>query len=454
MKHTGRMLPVFALPLGIALLLIGCTPPGTVSPMPTSMPEVTAANGGEQTPAATDRPADTPEPAPTQKPAEPTDVISPTPSASPTLSPLLVVADFNSCTKTNSLGFSTGVAFTTTHQSALTYAVDEEGGNCFARLDYEINDWGAFGLRLGDVENGPLLDLRPYGTVGFKIRAPDPASAPTWVKIELKKECVQLPDRLDCAQAAARRTRLSFDGQGGWHTVEVRLDQFGPTGFQDMIATWDAIAELSIVFELDDLPATTGTVELDDIYFRMAEGQAGQAGEGLLVSDFTSCMLVNNLGGLMGTAAHPKDRLDVSMLEEGDKGCTLRLEYRMKEWTAFWIQLNRERLTTQECLAFEIKAEPLGEDLPFVEGIKVELAGDCRKGHCNIRSIRNLSERIAGAWQTIMIALDSFISTDYALGIMDKGLIEQVIFTFEFQKVGYSDVILLDNVRFLERCNP
>ena len=184
----------------------------------------------------------------TVEPGGDSDTLAP-PSPMPTKS--LVAADFDNCAGTNNLGGMMGAAYNAPDVLAESY-VKESGRGCVARLEYDINEWSAFWMQLGGV------DLTPYATLNFDIRADDPA--PWELKVELKHACT--PD-VGCQEFSVFYTG-GIDDQ--WRPMSLPLREFGTTGFAPPLSSLQEIDELVFTFERNH-SGSEGVVYLDNIRF-------------------------------------------------------------------------------------------------------------------------------------------------------------------------------------------
>ena len=78
----------------------------------------------------------------------------------------------------------------------------------------------------------------------------------------------------------------------------------------------------------------------------------------LVAADFDTCTGTNNLGGAMGAAYNPPDSLKENYQQEANRGCVARLEYKIADWTAFWMKLQGADLRPYSKLVFDVKADP------------------------------------------------------------------------------------------------
>ena len=182
--------------------------------------------------------------------AEETDGTSASPAASVPTN-ILVAADFNNCSGINDLGGRMGAAFNDPDVMFESY-VEETGRGCVARLDYDIDAWSAFWLQIDGV------DLTPYQTLNFDIRAEEPG--PWELKVELKRGCVE---NVGCEE-------FSVFYIGGindqWQQKSLPLREFGTTGYAPPLSSLAGIDELVFTFERNH-SGSEGIVYLDNIRF-------------------------------------------------------------------------------------------------------------------------------------------------------------------------------------------
>lgn len=169
----------------------------------------------------------------------------------PTATKSLVVANFDNCAGTNNLGGMMGAAYNAPDVLAESY-VKEPGRGCVARLEYDIDAWSAFWMQLGGV------DLTPYATVKFDIRADDPA--PWELKVELKRACTP---NVGCEEYSVFYTG-GIDEQ--WQSKSLPLREFGTTGYAPPLSSLEEIDELVFTFEQNH-SGSEGVVYLDNVRF-------------------------------------------------------------------------------------------------------------------------------------------------------------------------------------------
>jgi hypothetical protein len=160
--------------------------------------------------------------------------------------PPLAVADYDGCQSINNLGGEMGVAYNPPDSLVESY-VEEAGRGCVARLQFDIEDWAAYWLRLEDA------DLRPYRTLRFDVRADPEPGFTGQMKVELKRK-----------EGAEIVILYVADLGPEWKTVRVDLDDFRPTGTNPPLATRQGVEELVFVFEAAK-SGEKGVVYVDNI---------------------------------------------------------------------------------------------------------------------------------------------------------------------------------------------
>jgi len=178
---------------------------------------------------------------------EPVDI--PTSATSPGSGPTsLVAADFDSCTGVNNLGGQMGAAYNSPDSLKEKY-VEEAKRGCVARLEYEIQGWSAFWMKLRGV------DLTPYSKLVFDVRADPQPGIPKQIKLELKR---------------ANGTEVSIAYVSGikvdWKTMSISLADLVPTGYAAPLSSFSGMEELVFTFEAKS--GSQGVVYLDNIVFQ------------------------------------------------------------------------------------------------------------------------------------------------------------------------------------------
>jgi hypothetical protein len=158
----------------------------------------------------------------------------------------------------NYLGGTMGAAYDPPNEMNETYPT-EPGRVCVARLQYHIETWSAFWIKL------QKLDLTRYPRLTLDIRADEPV--PWEMKIELKRLCVNG----DCGE-------ISTYHLGGrittyWQTISLDLEDFGSPDWAAPLSSYEDVEELVFTFEFP--PAgTNGVVYLDNILFEPSQPPA------------------------------------------------------------------------------------------------------------------------------------------------------------------------------------
>jgi hypothetical protein len=172
---------------------------------------------------------------------------------------LSMASGFESCDSANDLGGMMGAAHPELdNRLTASYLPGTEPG-CVAKLEYEIKDWGAFYLKLNE------LNLNPYaannGVLSFDIRADAPL--PNGVKIEIKRFCPPPGVAVSCGELSVYyMTGITSK----WQRRLVPLAGFGTVGWAATLSSWEGIEELVFTFDAQN-SGNNGTVYLDNIAF-------------------------------------------------------------------------------------------------------------------------------------------------------------------------------------------
>jgi hypothetical protein len=158
----------------------------------------------------------------------------------------------------------------------------------------------------------------------------------------------------------------------------------------------------------------------------------------LVIADFDSCTGINNLGGQMGAAYNAPDKLVESYVQEAEHGCVARLDYEIREWSAFWIKLQDADLTPYSRLVFDVKAD---RQPGIPERMKVEL----KRANGAEVSITYVSG-IEDAWKSVSLSLTDFDPTGYTAPLSSFSGMEELVFAFEVSESGSQGVVYLDNI--------
>jgi hypothetical protein len=187
-----------------------------------------------------------------------TDIPVVAPTLPPTTPAPLVVADFDSCGSMNNLGGGMGAAYEAPDYLTENY-IPEQGRGCVVRLQYHVAYWGAFWMKLQRV------DLSPYSSLSFDVRADAQMGIPDQFKIELKRQCVFLGGVTTCDEVSIILVSGITDD---WQTISVNLADFRPTGYPDLgpLSSFTEMEELVFTFEANR-SGTEGVVYLDNIVF-------------------------------------------------------------------------------------------------------------------------------------------------------------------------------------------
>jgi len=158
----------------------------------------------------------------------------------------------------------------------------------------------------------------------------------------------------------------------------------------------------------------------------------------LLVADFDTCKGINNLGGEMGAAYNPPDKLVESYPPVANRGCVASLEYKITGWSAFWLKLQGADLRPYGRLVFDVQADP---QAGMPRQIKLELK---RAGELSIKYLSGIGPE----WQTVSARLADFGFAGYGKPVSSWQDMEELVFTVESNQAGGQGLIRLDNIRF------
>jgi len=99
----------------------------------------------------------------------------------------------------------------------------------------------------------------------------------------------------------------------------------------------------------------------------------------------------------MGAAYNPPDSLKESYVEEANRGCVARLEYKIRGWSAFWMKLQGADLSPYSRLIIDVRGDP-ASGIP--KQMKLELK---RGGQVSISYISGIGPNgrpSASSWPT------------------------------------------------------
>lgn len=171
--------------------------------------------------------------------------------------PPLIVADFNTCDKTNNLGGEMGAAYEPSTPDRLTETYEPEAGRgCVVKLVYEIpTNWSAFWLKL------LYLDLRQQKTLSFDVIFSGEADSNTnmEIKVELKRGCHDQK----CDEVWIQYVP---EIKGVWDRRTINLADFYSLPDELPPPPLIDIEELVFTFEKGHI-SNKGTVYLDNIVF-------------------------------------------------------------------------------------------------------------------------------------------------------------------------------------------
>ena len=171
-----------------------------------------------------------------------TPVTSPMPGV-----PALVVADFDGCKGVSNLGGQMGAAYNLPDKLTESYVEEAERG-CVAKLDYQVEGWSAFWIKLQDV------DLTPYSKLVFDVRAAPQPGIPKQMKVELKRTNGEVSIKYVSGIEAS------------WTTMSVSLANLDSTGYAAPVSSFSGMGELVFTFEAPK-SGSQGVVYLDKIVF-------------------------------------------------------------------------------------------------------------------------------------------------------------------------------------------
>ena len=155
------------------------------------------------------------------------------------------------------------------------------------------------------------------------------------------------------------------------------------------------------------------------------------------IAEFDNCTNTNILGGQMGGAYNSPDSLTEDYVQEDGRGCVAKLEFSIREWAAFWQQLQAADFTPYETLSFDIRADA---DSNIPDQIKIELK---RPGD-EIEVI--VVSGITTEWQTITVNLSDFGPTGYGNRLSSLTGMSELVFVFTSDLSGRSGIVYLDNI--------
>jgi hypothetical protein len=162
-----------------------------------------------------------------------------------------VIADFDSCTDQG--GPWEAIQPSPDSSLVVSYVRGDRPG-CVARLEYDVDDWSAFLIRLQDA------DLSPYSQLVFDVKADPQENVPSRVKIELKR-------------AGGQEVSIQYiEGiTTDWQTMSVTLSDFESTGYTDPLSSFTDMEDLLFTFGANE-SGRTGVIYLDNITLRREEG--------------------------------------------------------------------------------------------------------------------------------------------------------------------------------------
>lgn len=237
-----------------------------------------------QTPTSTEVPSATPSQIPssiespsatlTGSPSAAVGVTPTTPAPQPLPPPpsSLPVTNFDNGTGTSNLGGLMGVACPEqgcAGHNTLVISNPEEGGRGkVARLQYSIQNWVAYFIKLHTPNAPRFADLTPYSTLSFDIRGEPQSKIPLQLKLELHRPIQTERDNLKC-----REFGITNIGEitSEWQTKSIPISEFKETNFPCFpgLSAKDDIDELVFTFEFAaEKSGTDGVIYLDNIVFK------------------------------------------------------------------------------------------------------------------------------------------------------------------------------------------
>lgn len=163
----------------------------------------------------------------------------------------------------------------------------------------------------------------------------------------------------------------------------------------------------------------------------------GPTAEPLVIADFDTCTPTNNLHGAMGAAYDAPDVLVETYVQELDRGCVARLEWKVSGWSGFWLKIQGADFSKHRLLAFDIRAD---EEKGIPGQIKVELKGDNQR--VGVAYVKGLGSD----WKTISVPLDAFVNPGYGKRLGRLTNLQELVFVVERDKSGAEGVLFLDQV--------
>ncbi|GEM_PF-5522613 len=170
----------------------------------------------------------------------------------------------------------------------------------------------------------------------------------------------------------------------------------------------------------------------------------------LVIADFARCDNINNLEGLMGGAFEAGNKIGIEYTDDSEnekEPCIAVLNYSIKTWSAFWIKFDNTDVSQYTKLVFDVRGDTAANPSKF----KIEIKRDCATHNnqtiCNEVSLK----RIVGVkttWQTIVIDLNSFVTTGYATPISNFWDLDELTVVFEIDHSEKSGILYIDNIRF------
>lgn len=179
-----------------------------------------------------------------------------------TINEVLLIADFEDCGPPNNLGGDIGAACPSSgclppNQLLESYPF-EPPRNCIACMEYHIQDWSAFWMKLNH------LNMTPYSYLVFEIRGTGDIIGKQ-LKIEIKRDCRLVSGNTVCYEL---ETRYVGEITPGWQRKRINLAEFTFPGWPPPfkpIQDWSDIEELTFTVEANQ-SGRDGFFYLDNIW--------------------------------------------------------------------------------------------------------------------------------------------------------------------------------------------
>ncbi len=175
----------------------------------------------------------------------------------------LMIADFDTCEPPNNLGGDMGAACPKSgcpppNQLFERYPEETDRG-CVAYLEYHIETWSAFWMKLNH------LDMTPYNYLVFDIRGTgDIVGTNKQFKIEIKRDCYLTSEGTVCLEL-----EIEYVGEvtNEWQEARINLSEFAFPGWRPpfkSIQEWSDLEELVFTVEKRE-SGEDGVIYLDNV---------------------------------------------------------------------------------------------------------------------------------------------------------------------------------------------